>query len=180
MSLAQNGLGFWSTAFAGLISAIGAAVVLSLFGYWHVLWSWVLTAVVVLWRWLSFAVAIPLGIILIIGVIIIWAFLRWWLHQPKSVVNITSLSQSSIQPTVGNLADNELLVIRMLARADGQWLGMEQIAAQMQKSMLVTEQTLEQLLRKNLIVDRKNYIYGPTFRLSSFGRDYSIQEGFAL
>lgn len=135
--------------------------------------------VVVLWRWLSFAVAVPLGIILVAGVIFIWIFLRWCLHQPKSMANEASSSQSSIQPTVGELTDNEILVVRMLARADGQWLGMEQIAEQMQKSRLVTEQTLEQLLRKNLIIDRQNYIYGPTFRLSSFGRDYSIQEGFA-
>lgn len=79
---------------------------------------------------------------------------------------------------IPQLSETELVVIRLLAAADGRWAGIEEIASEAHLSRLLTEQALEKLFAKGFLRDTHNYLHGTTFRLSSAGRDYAIEEGF--
>lgn len=71
-----------------------------------------------------------------------------------------------------------MAVIRALVAADGQWLRVDHIAPRIQASRLLTEQVLERLLNRKLILEASNYIHGSSFRLSPEGRDYAINQGY--
>jgi hypothetical protein len=64
-----------------------------------------------------------------------------------------------------------------LAAADGRWLGIDHISSRIQASRLVTEQAVEKLLVKKMLIESYNAINGSSFRLSPRGRDYAIEQG---
>ena len=85
----------------------------------------------------------------------------------------------AIQPKqeVQTLTENELRVVRLLAAADGRWVNLNEIAVDIRLSRLLTEQSLENLFAKGFLRDSHNYLHGTSFRLSSEGRDYAIEQG---
>lgn len=169
--MATGGLGFWGTTIAGVVSTLIAAVAIWLFGFWPIVWQWIADVTTFLWGWVTFTVPVPLGILIIVG-IVLTLLCRKILAAHAQVSPSSAPVDAPVQEPA--LGQTEIAVIKLLAQADGAWLELERIARGIHSSRLVTERALEQLMSLDLLIDRLNMVHGPSFRLSSQGRDYAL------
>lgn len=172
--MATGRLGFWGTTVAGVVSTLAVAVLTWLFGFWPSVWQWLVATSVALWAWLTFTVPIPLSIVLLALFVGLFAIRRSFFSQAGPQPAAGSPAPSVEEPA---LAVAELSIISLLARVDGQWLGVENIASGVQLTRLAAERSLERLMRLGYLLDRHNMIHGTSFRLSSAGRDYALDHG---
>ena len=159
-------LGFKSTVIAGVISTLLASFFTWLFGFWPAVWAW---------QALTYSAPVPISVLaaLLICLICLSYRLRSVLVQDEQTAS------SSIAPLVhcqSQMSEKELDVVKVLAAADGRWLGIEHISSRIQASRLVTEQAVERLLVRKILLESHNYIHGSSFRLSPEGRDYAIEQ----
>lgn len=173
--MASNRPGFWGTALAGVISTIAAAVITWLFGYWPPVWRGLSGVLEALWGLVAYPVPLPAGLLACVAFLIAWLVLR------AAVTRAAPVASDNAAPPLGqalpSLTPNELTIVQLLIRADGQWLGIEHISRGIHMSRLITERALEQLFARGYLFDNHNSLSGPSFRLSSAGRDYALDEG---
>lgn len=171
-------LGFRATVVAGVLSTLIAAFVTWLLGFWSAAWAWfsatVATIASTVWSVVAYAVPVPLGVLALLSLVLTYYFFR---KPTKVSVSATETSSVQTEQEATTLSENELRVVRLLATADGQWAKLDEIAADIRLSRLVTEQALEKLFKKGFLRDSHNYLHGTSFRLSSEGRDYAIEQG---
>ncbi|MFN7863378.1 MAG: hypothetical protein ACK5N7_08680, partial [Curvibacter sp.] len=171
-------LGFRATVVAGVLSTLIAAFVTWLLGFGPAAWAWfsatVATIASAVWSVVAYVVPVPLGVLALLGLVLTYYFAR---KLPKVSVSKTETSTVQTLQKATTLSENELKVVRLLAAADGQWAKLDEIAAAILLSRLLTEQALEKLFEKGFLLDRHNYLHGTSFRLSSEGRNYAIEQG---
>lgn len=170
-------MGFRSTVLAGVLSTLIAAFITWLLGFWPTVWAWVGNASSAIWAVAAYVIPVPTGVLVLLGVVLTYLCAR----KPSGAKAAVSTPSRPLEQTARDLpqlSENELAVIRLLAAADGRWAGIEEIASVAQLSRLLTEQALEKLFAKGFLRDRHNYLDGTSFRLSSAGRDYAIEQGF--
>lgn len=171
-------LGFRATVVAGVLSTLIAAFATWLLGFWPAAWAWfsatAATIASTVWSLVAYVVPVPLGVLAPLGLVLTYYFVR---KVPKVSASTTETSTVQTQQEATTLSENELKVVRLLAAADGQWAKLNEIAADIRLSRLLTEQALEKLFEKGFIRDSHNYLHGTSFRLSSEGRDYAIEQG---
>ncbi len=130
------------------------------------------------WWAVSYSVPMPMSVLVLLGF-----FLMYVVYRLRSLSGHTGTSTTDGASTksplgLSEMSEKELAVMRALAAADGQWLGIERISLRIQAPRLLTEQTLERLLARELLLQSMNYIHGSSFRLSPLGRDYAIDQGY--
>lgn len=171
-------MGFRSTVVAGVLSTLIAAFISWLLGFWPTVWSWLSAAMASFWSAVTYTVPVPAGILAPVVIVLIYPLALVLFRARESTALATtehSLAQAEQAPLV--LSENELKVVRLLAAVDGQWIGLSDIASQIRLSQLLTEQALEKLFARGFLRDSHNYLHGTSFRLSSEGRDYAIEQG---
>jgi len=171
-------LGFKLTVISSVLSTLLASIFTWLFGYWPHVWSFIVEVASAAWWVVSYAVPVPLSALVLLGLFLAYVVYRL---RPFSSHTVRSTSDgTSTKSTLGlsEMSEKELAVIRALAAADGQWLGIERISSRIQEPRLLTEQTLERLLVRELLLQSMNYIHGSSFCLSPLGRDYAIDQGY--
>lgn len=171
-------LGFKSTVISGVLSTLLASIFTWLFGYWPHVWSFIVEVASTAWWVVSYSVPMPMSVL-----VLLWFFLMYVVYRLRSIsgqAGAATTDGMSTKPTQGlsEMSEKELAVMGALAAADGQWLGIEHISSRIQAPRLLTEQTLERLLARELLLQSMNYIHGSSFRLSPLGRDYAIDQGY--
>lgn len=167
-------MGFRATVVAGVLSTLIAAFISWLFGFWSTVWSWLSVTATTAWSIVAYAVPVPVGVLAPLGIVLIYCLTPALLSARESMVAPTT---EQAEQDLHVLSENELKVVRLLAAADGQWARLGDIASDIQLSQLVTEQVLEKLFERGFLRDSHNYLHGTSFRLSSTGRDYAIEQG---
>lgn len=187
-----GGLGFRANVISGVLSTLIAAILTWLFGFWPAIWLWVVAFAGEVWRWITFTAPIPLSFIVVLVCAAAFAIARrpsaripsgsGVEQQPRYTSRVVPtgecLPKTEEAPPKLVLSANETSIVRLLAEADGKWLGIEDFVTKTGNSRLVTEKTLEMLFGKSFLVNSHNYLHGTSFRLSSTGRDYAIELGF--
>lgn len=130
------------------------------------------------WWALSYSVPMPMSVLVLLMFLLMYVVYR--LRSISSHPGASTIDGASKKSTLrlSEISEKELAVMRMLAAADGQWLGIEHISSRIQAPRLLTEQTIERLLARELLLQSMNYIHGSSFRLSPLGRDYAIDQGY--
>jgi hypothetical protein len=181
-------MGFKATVFAGVLSTLVAAVLTWLFGFWPQLWNGLVGISEKLWQAVSLSIPVPLGLLVPIGLLATLPALR--LLRKKDVPQIATEPRykSRAIPTgewkkheaakPDPLSSNEVLMLKVLAHADGQEMMLSDIASQSGFSNLVGEQTAEHLLRRQYLKHRHDILDGSMLRLSPAGRDFVLSAGY--
>ena len=179
----------WSKVIAGGILAAVAALGAYLLNWWPIIWPKMLFIMNAIWKLIVYSVNIPAGVIVSLVLIVIWLFYRKKIAS-NNIITTTNPRQATIlhptavkietplAPAKPQFSANEESVIKILAAADGQWMGLSEIATSLELSHLVTEQAVERLFHLNFLIDSLNYLTGRSFRLSPKGRDYAIEHNY--
>lgn len=169
-------LGFKSTVIAGVISTLLASFFTWLFGFWPTVWGWLTEATEWAWKALIYAAPVPISVLAALLICLIYLSYRLSSVLAKEEEQTASSYTAPLVHGQSQMSEKELDVIKILAAADGRWLGIEHISSRIQASRLVTEQAVERLLVKKMLLESHNYIHGSSFRLSPEGRDYAIEQ----
>ena len=114
------------------------------------------------------------------GGFLLFGFLcRGWPRPPRSRADspVTLDVQHPPPASPPTLSDLEREVMRMLVRADGGLLSLDQISGELKAKRLVIEQAIDILDARGFLEDNLNTRLGRRFRLSPRGRDFAIQTG---
>jgi hypothetical protein len=170
-------LGFRLSVISGVTSTIVASILTWLFEFWPIVWSFLHESVVWIWEISTYTIPVPVS--LIIGLVLYLSYSTYSLNSKSTEVDVLLVDKADdqLQSIQLQLSEIELKLLRVLAAADGKWLRIEHVSSRIEASHLLTEQILEKLLSKELIFESLNYISGSTYRLSSLGRDYAIEQG---
>jgi hypothetical protein len=186
----SGGLGFWGTVWAGVVVAAIVGIASWLFSFHHAAWLWMASVASGIWTTLIFSVPVPVSVVVIFAA----AFLYLWRRGRRRTVAATSAgnrSPSIVGPLVAadsfeeqdkpvrpaTLTDNEIEIVRVLAKADGRRMTKEGLARAAGLPNLFAEQAIDRLSGRNLLhqvstLDRVAYYLSPA------GRDYAIAEGY--
>jgi hypothetical protein len=134
-------------------------------------------------------ISLPLWILILTGLLFIILVILLAL-KPKRPVTRKKLQKNlhldsyEIQPINNQelknpASEHEDLVIKILARADGQPVLLERISNQMNASRLRTAQVMDYLQRKGYIQSEQGYNQSICYTLTSMGRDVAIARGYA-
>ena len=170
-------MGFKSTVIAGVISTLLASFFTWLFGYWPTVWDWLTEAAVWAWKALTYAAPVPISVLAALLICLIYLSYRLSSVLAKEEEQTVSSYTAPLVHGQSQMSEKELDVVKVLAAADGRWLGIEHISSRIQASRLVTEQAVERLLGRKMLFESLNYIHGSTYRLSPEGRDFAIEQG---
>ncbi len=114
---------------------------------------------------------------------VMWRAIRSLLSGTASGVStsaedLTDAASAELGVPHRDLSDVEVHVIRALVALRGQRVSIGDISNVIHKNPLIVEQAMESLEQLGMIHVELNYLHGPSFRLSSQGRDYAIEKGF--
>lgn len=171
-------MSFKSSVISGVLSTLIAAILTWMFGFWVSVWNFIVETATQAWWAMSYTVSMPVSVLAMQSLFLV--YLIYQLRSPANQANPLRATSSSNQlmQKQSQMSKNEVAVLKALAAADCRWLGIDHISSCIQASHLLTEQALERLFVRALLLESKNYIHGSTFRLSSTGRDYAIDQGF--
>ncbi len=86
-----------------------------------------------------------------------------------------AITQTETKPNgTTPLSKNEEEIISVLAKSDGQWLGVADMARTIGVPVLISDRAVESLVAKEFLIQRFNALHGTKYSLSSLGRDYAI------
>ena len=168
---------FKLTVISGVISTLLAAFFTWLFGFWPTVWNLITDAGAWVWGALTYADPVPISVLAALMICLLYLSYRLRLVLAEKKESVESSSTAPRMQGQSKMSENEFVVVKALAAADGGWLGIEHISSRIQASRLVTEQAVERLLVRKLLLESHNYIHGSSFRLSPEGRDYAIEQG---
>jgi hypothetical protein len=188
--MSNTGLNFRATVIAGVLSTLLAAVLTWLFGFWSAIWALTVSSAKWLWDTLWLTVHVPLGLIFIFFLASLVLVLR---RKTDSSIQVTSgpvrysskavptgilgAVSSAAEPDV--LSTKELTLLRTLAAADGREIAFDALAQNSHMSKLAAEQTVDHLISRGYLRDRRDILYGSMISLSPAGRDYVLSAGYA-
>jgi hypothetical protein len=164
-----------STVIGGLLSTLIATIILA---KWPVAWDYVEKFIIEVWIVGNSSVSVSVSILIFLFSLILIFCFGHLLGRYK--LRATNFSNEVIKNSiiVSEISANEISIIRLFASEDERWLGLEHIWPEVNLSRLVAEQALERLNKRGFLLESANYLHGSTFRLSSSGRDYAIDQGF--
>jgi len=149
-------LGFKSTVIAGVISTLLASFFTWLFGYWPTVWDWLTEAAVWAWKALTYAAPVPISVLAALLICLIYLSYRLSSVLAKEEEQTVSSYTAPLVHGQSQMSEKELDVVKVLAAADGRWLGIEHISSRIQASRLVTEQAVERLLGRKMLFESLN------------------------
>jgi len=184
----SGGLGFRGTVLAGLVVAIVAPAILAgaswVFNFHHQAWLIVLAVSQWIGSVLAYSVPVPIVLLVIFAGFALYvgrgAVLRKREAQAERAVASTAWpadSRAVVKAEPAPPTDNEIAVLRLLARADGKWMGVMELARRAALANLITEQALDRLRDRGFL----KWSAGMgvlSYRLSPEGRDYAIANGY--
>lgn len=170
-------MSFKLTVVSGVISTLLASFFTWLFGFWPTVWDLITDAASWVWQALTYAASVPISVLAVLLICLLYLSYRLRLVLAENEESVASSSTAPRMRGQSEMSENEFAVVKVLAAADGRWLGIEHISSRIQASRLVTEQAVERLLVRKLLLESHNYIHGSSFRLSPEGRDYAIERG---
>jgi hypothetical protein len=169
---------FKASVISGVLSTLIAAMITWLFGFWGSMWTIIGDTFSIVWAAIAQPIPVPLGLLVALGAGLGYLINRLRSASPQSGMSeVDSSAAQSIHDQL-ELSENEIAVIKVLSAADGRMLGIEHISSRIHASRLMTEQALERLATRKLLLESINYIHGASFRLSPIGRDFAIDKGF--
>ena len=133
-----------------------------------------------IYGFLWFQLKIPTWVILfilLITVLLLRILARVWLHSTP--VGTSSEASPEPLPAPDPFSKLELSIISTLVRGDGKYLSRSEIAQSIRSSVLLTEQAMDSLDRRNMLMTTGHYMGYTIYRLSPQGRDYAIENGLA-
>lgn len=170
------GLGFWGTVGAGLVVAAVVAGVPWIFGFHHAAWLWITAAARSAWAALVFPLPIPAWLAAVFVAAFLY-LLRWRIrHVSRSPVPATLPAVVVDEPPP--MTDNETVLLRLLARADGVAMNAHELAQRAALAKLVTNQTLDKLRGRGLTREFGGWQGVLLYSLTPAGRDYVIDKGY--
>lgn len=166
-------MGFWRSTISGVLATILAGMAVWLAGFWPDIWMWIKSAAVSTWGWTNQPIGIPLWLV-VIGTLYaaIATLILWSLSQPA----LTAHAATAQEPDPP-LTDLQSRVLTYLIQADGKWADWDHLHWGTGLPNLIVEQSLDALLQRELVIQRRDVLHGQLFRLSSKGRDYAIGSG---
>ncbi len=179
----------WIKVIAGGILAAGAVLGAYFMNWWPIILAKMLFIMNAIWKLIVYSVNIPAGVIISLVLIVIWLLPRKK-NASNNAISTTNPRQATIlYPTAAKIetplapakpqfSANEESVIKILAAADGEWMGIYDIVTSLELSHLVTEQAVERIFHMHFLIDSLNYLTCRSFRLSSKGRDYAIEHNY--
>lgn len=183
-SLGENMAKDHSSVVSGTIATVVGGLILAgltwLFGFFPVVWSTIAAGLIWVWSLLTYLVTLSVGMLLAAACAL---FLAGHYLCSKRSVSIQRVTEG-IRPQP--VPDDEPIqisqfegdVVRVLVGGDGSWIALHEIAGHLSTSNLMVEQALEKLYINDMILKANHYMVGTTFRLSSKGRDYAIDQGY--
>lgn len=159
------------TVFGGLILAAVLALVPKA-------WACVVWASKVAYGFLWFKMTIPIWVILFASflAVLLLRVLKRSRQETRSCA-LPSEEPPATLPSPNPLSKLELSVVSILVKADGKYLGKSEIASLVDSSILLTEQALESLHRRRMLMSTGHYMGYQIYRLSSTGVDYAVETG---
>ena len=141
-------------------------------------WAGVVWASKAIYGFLWFKISIPIWLILLICFLAA-LLLTIFKQSQRKFHSVTFAAEEApvSPPTPDPLSKLELLVISILVKADGKYLGKSEIASSIEATVLLTEQALESLNRRKMLMSTGHYMGYPIFRLSPKGVDYAVEIG---
>jgi hypothetical protein len=129
------------------------------------------------WVWgvLAYSVPVPAVVLVMLAGFVLYLWRRAAL--PKRAVQTERTAQIAVAEPAP-LTDNEIIVVRLLARADGECVTPLQLAARAALSNLVMDQTLERLVNRKFLAPMFNRMHQRAYHLCPAGRDYAIAAGY--
>lgn len=133
-------------------------------------------------------VSIPVWVIVLFSIVLLVLVFRMMFSSRKSVIGNRlqenlHLDAYKIQPITAELentaSEHEELVIKILARADGQPVLLEKLSNQMNASRLRASQVLDSMQKQGSIQVEHGYNQATCYTLTSMGRDIAIAKGYA-
>lgn len=163
LSKEGQGLGFWASVLSGVLALVVGSIVLAFVQAARQLAVRVLSAI---WSALIFPVPIPAALLALLVCIAVFAWWRWYSLQRDT---------EGLPPA---LSENEVLVIRALARADGTGRRARELADVAHLSVLLTQQALHMLRGRDFVGFNKTQQGRVYYHFTSAGRNYAIDRGY--
>jgi hypothetical protein len=188
----SSGLSFNKTVIASVLSTLLAAVLTWLFGFWTVVWDAAVAATKCVLSMILFSIQVPLGV-LIVGAAMLLMFMFLFFTRKETSISGkpsgTDIRYSSKafptgawaqSPTVESeaLSDKEIVMLKVLAIADGQAIAIDVLAQRSRMSNLATQQTADHLLSRGYVKHNRDLLYGSMLLLSPAGRDFVLSAGY--
>lgn len=98
--------------------------------------------------------------------------------KKSSLVSHEEITSPAPQENTKIFSENEILIIKTLAKADGQYMKLGEISILLNKPKLIIEQAIDSLDSKDYLYSSLNMLHGTSYRLSDKGRDYAISNGY--
>ncbi len=168
---------------ATVVGGLLLSLIFWLVGFFPTLWLWIKTSLIYIWELFTLTLSTPVWLILllvIVGLPIYWRIgVKTLSHIFPSNRQNNEETDSIVSHEPEQLTENEYLVLRALASANGGSLRIDSIANNINQNQLRTEQAIESLVNHDYVKRSLNYVYGTSYRLSSYGRDIAIELGYA-
>jgi hypothetical protein len=163
-------------ALTTLVTAAVGGIVTWIGGWLPALWAATKAAAAWLWELLTFPVPVPLAILAVLALP--------WMVIGAAWIGTLFEKKETRSPPAGTpeqpLGELELQLLRLLARADGRYVGFENAADHLHASRLLLERACDELLRRDLIEPHRDVLHGPQIGLTREGREFVIKAGFPL
>ena len=163
MSKEGQGLGFWASVLSGVLALVVGSIVLT---FVQSARQWVAGVLSAIWSALIFPVPIPAALLALLVCVAVFAWWRWYSLQRDT---------KGLPPA---LSENEVLVIRALARGDGTGRRASELADVAHLPVLLTQQALHTLRGRDFVrfnKTRRGFVY---YHFTSAGRNYAIDRGY--
>ena len=171
----------WSTAkrttVAVIVTALVGGVLSWIAGWLPALWQAVVVAVAWAWELLTAPLPVPFAVLVILCLLFVWIG-RATKRKPVQTPPVAGQEPTKRSPPALN--GEELELLRLLATADGRFVGFEDTARRLRVSRLVLERNCEALAERGLVNIHPNDFHGPQLTLTRGGRDFVIEQGFHL
>ncbi len=175
-----------NSVIATVIGGLILSGILWLIGYLPVVWQWIKKVISWLWEVITTDALVPIWLFaffVVCSIPALWKIgariLSRLLSAGPHISADVTINEATINTAKHQYSQNEHLVLKALASANGGPLYIEAISRKIEQNQLRTEQTLDLLVKKGLVEASLNFIHGTSYYLSYRGRDIAIELGYA-
>lgn len=175
-----------NSVIATVVGGLILSFILWLIGYLPAVWGWIKKATSWLWGAVTSDMSVPIWLLtflIVFSIPVLWRIsirtLSMVLPAKSQTYGSIAINETSTKEAKDQYSQNEQLILKALASANGGPLYLEAISRIINQNQLRTEQTLDLLMKKDLVQENLNYIHGASYYLSDRGRDIAIELGYA-
>lgn len=184
----SRGLEFWRTVWGNILAGLAVLVITAaaswVFGFHHQARLVIVAVTNWLWKVLMYPVSVPGVLLVIFAGFVLYAWWRAVLRKREVLAEQVMASKvhsaearATVNAESAPLTDNEMAILRLLARADGKWVGIMELARRAALANLITEQAIDRLRDRGFLKHSVG-MGTSSYRLSPAGRDYAIARGY--